>query len=157
MPYLKYALVDPDLISTEKELNDVISFVGVGECDIFTYEYFQPLGFNYINIERTKINDPVNALKRGVSSCSANHTLHKYYSSYSTTVSQLPLRNVSICDVGQNETDVCPSTVFLRYSTNMVTYRTSARGTTWKKIITDESSIAGGVLYFTWFLGLYII
>ena len=51
----------------------------------------------------------------------------------------------------------CIFNTVLYISSMLVTTQTSARGTSWIKMILDEGSIVGGITFVTWFLGIYII
>jgi hypothetical protein len=56
-----------------------------------------------------------------------------------------------------NFTGPCSFKIGLSMSTMLVTSLSSARGTTWQKIMFDEGSIVGGITFVTWFLSIFII
>lgn len=126
-------------------------------------QYVPVLGYNYIGVEQTEINDAVDALEKNTSACSVSNRPYSDYrrhASYRVTVNHLRLIDQKVCDVGSKgyeKASVCPSVNYIHFSTNMVTRQTSSHGTDWKKIIVDEGSIVGGVMFFTWFLGLYVL
>lgn len=159
MPYLYFTLVDPELLPY---LNDILPTIQVGGCNLFNAQYLPVLGTNYINVERSEIDDRRNALHWNSTKCSVNQKNYTRYASYRFTVNHLDDTNLSRCDVdskgysgGPDET--CMSSNHIGFSTNMVSQQTSKRKTNWKKILTDEGSIAGGIMFFTWFLGIFVL
>lgn len=133
--------------------------MGWSDCTLFNGQYVPALGTNYFGVEPSEIQDNVGALNQSTIRCSASNRTYSHYSTYRTTLDHINWLNTSSCDVADKEYYKGPCTAFhnIAFSTNMVTRQRSGHGTSFKQIVVDEGSIAGGVMFFTWFLGLYVL
>lgn len=157
-PYLYYALIDPTLTDN---LTDILHSVGSGDCSFLTGQYVPVLGTNYLWIERMDFDDKRGDLTNGrnASKCSLSARQFPSYSTYRSTITHFDLNDKSTCDYASSKyKDVaCESNNFIRFSSNMINMQTSGRGSSWLKMLTDEGAIVGGVMFFTYFIGVYVI
>ena len=159
-PWLYFVLIDPRLID---DLPDLLPTLWPSSCDFLTAQYLPTIGTNYIYVERFDIDDSRGALskKRSLATCNKQKKEYRNYSSYRWTATHIGLTDASSCNVSgkayKNNSSPCPSSTRIIIPNHMVTKRSSQRKTDKLKMITDEASIAGGVLFFTWFLGIYIV
>jgi len=65
--------------------------------------------------------------------------------------------NYSVCTPHGPDHQPCLFTVSLSMASSLVTKQRSSHGTDMGQIILDEGSILGGVLFFTWFFGIFVI
>ena len=126
-------------------------------CSAYTLKYLPSLGTNYITIDSHVVEDKMGTLKPSISTlCNITTDMDaNNYTTYSTTVVNLPLTNPSLCDVSATNFLPCWSSYRIMFGSNMVATQSSGRGTDWAKILTDEGGIAGGIAFFTWFLSIY--
>ncbi|KAI1764876.1 hypothetical protein GGR53DRAFT_465976 [Hypoxylon sp. FL1150] len=62
------------------------------------------------------------------------------------------------CDVGRNASATpCPLILSFQLSSPLVSVQTSRRGSHTLKILIDEGSILGAILFITWFFGIFVI
>lgn len=111
------------------------------------------------------IKDPVHALSRGNSSLTFGgcRQINAYF-----------YYDVSVADVGRSiqrpEIEPCPDSnntgtgainctflMQIKFASSLVTTQKSERATNTLRILTDEGSIVGGVLFLTWFLGIFVL
>lgn len=154
-PYLYYALIDGELL---QDLDSILPYIGgsPGGCSLFDAQYVPVMGTNYITVEPYKMDDAVGALQSPeIPAACAKHTNYTYYRS---SINHFAYTDRSTCDVGShNFTGPCMSATHISFATNMVTTQQSKHGTDWMQMLTDEGSIAGGIMFFTWFLGIYVL
>lgn len=114
---------------------------------------------NSLSLSPYAINDPLNHLQR---SKACNRFPFRQYAGYNLALSPLgnePIwnRHTETCDVASSSYDGTPcwSHISIVYSTLMNTTYTSTRGTTFRKILTEEGGIVGYVTFFTWFFDIF--
>lgn len=114
------------------------------------------------------IEDPVHALSRGnysgkSDSCSARPSERDAYFYYDVSVTDFAAVNgqPSVRCPESNHTGAgavnCTVTLWVNFASSLVTTQKSERATNTLRILTDEGSIAGGVLFLTWFLGIFVL
>lgn len=111
------------------------------------------------------IKDPVHALSRGDSSLTSEgcRKIDAYF-----------YYDLSVADIGRStfrsEIGPCPDSndtgagaircsfyMNFEFASSLVTAHNSQRATNTLRILTDEGSIIGGVLFLTWFLGIFVL
>jgi hypothetical protein len=107
------------------------------------------------------LNDNINSLASSRQGCDANTSKYMYYQL------QYDLNGLgdslagSTCDVGEagagDASTPCPFHMHLGLQTSAVTSQMSKHGTDFKTIFTDEGGILGGLLFMTWFLGIFVV
>lgn len=154
-PTFLYSFVDPEFVKNgsarEKALYDIHSF----PCTALDFQIVPALGSNIYTVSAANITDENEALNYA-DDCRSEYSKFRDYESSVTNIAPL---DSSICDVASPFWDGNTSCI----SNNLINMkslfsdRKSQRGTNAKTIILDESAIAGGVMFFTWFLGLYVL
>jgi hypothetical protein len=113
-----------------------------------------------LDLQQSTVEDKVGAIdlpKTPTSNCDAKS--FSEYNTYSFRMNTIgaPL-NISTCTKSSPDyKSPCYFTTRMTMSSMLVTSQTSTRGTNWQKILFDEGSIVGGIMFVTWFLGIYII
>jgi hypothetical protein len=128
----------------------------------------RPLGMISLQFSQQDIIDHESAVETIPEHCtfgdpkmsSVAATIASGYSTYDIIPNPYAVIGLGAClssSKDDNDTEDCGAHIDLRLKSNMVQRQTSRRGTDWVQILTDESAIAGGVVFFTWFLSIYII
>jgi hypothetical protein len=120
---------------------------------------------NILSVKQNVILDKVDAIDRSKSSTGkCNVKSFSEYSTYTVHVTAIgpPLNQTKdgTCERGSSKSKFdrpCEFMVSIMFSSMLVTTHTSARGTTWQKILSDEGSIFRGIMALTWFLDIFII
>lgn len=98
--------------------------------------------------------DPVGALSgMGSRYCSPEVRQRKAYTYYDSDVMSIGTESPEDC----SDPLVCGFALSLSFSSSLVTTQKSSRGTNALKILTDEGSLVGGILFLTWFLGIFVL
>jgi hypothetical protein len=129
----------------------------------YYYAYAVPLSTaSLLKIDSTASHLVDNARQfdaQSLATKSCPYTEDYMYYTASTSVGNigLPLPG-SDCDVGSEggKGSSC-SLVSLMYQSPVVTVQTSQHGTNATKILTDEGGLVGGILFATWFFGIFLV
>lgn len=159
-PSLLYAFIDPRLSENKSDLDTFLTSILAYSCIGYRYRFVPLFGTNFITASRTDIIDQADALET-VQGCNAPGMDSRNISSYDFVLTNIPYNNrqpTQLCDrsATNDTTGWCTSNNII-YIDSQVTKQISHRGTDVANIIVEESGIAGGVMFFTWFLGLYIL
>lgn len=121
---------------------------------------------NLLNFELkvyvSQMNDTVGGLDAGISNadsiCADAPSKYTYYTADVVTLEPgYPLVK-STCDQSlANYTSSCGAGMWIKPVSSLVTTQTSSPGTDIVEIFVDEGAIVGGVMFFTWFLGIFAI
>ncbi|KAK4547083.1 hypothetical protein LTR36_001304 [Oleoguttula mirabilis] len=112
------------------------------------------------------LSDPVGALARSqgplaTALCSQDVLRLTNYTYYSARVETDTVGDNlvnSSCDLSSAAyTRPCAFNPVFFLSSSLVTTQTSSRGTNTLKVLIEESGIVGGILFFTWFLGIFVV
>ncbi|KAK5126767.1 hypothetical protein LTR85_009701 [Meristemomyces frigidus] len=130
--------------------------------DKFTTYGAHSYGENHVYLRTQTVVDTFNALNNhsaaDTSTCS-NPGLKRYdhYSAQGFYAgSGTPAKCVLSSD-SLDQTADCQTHLSIYFDSFMVATETSARGTDWKRMLLDEGSIVGGVVFVMWFLTIYVI
>ncbi len=110
-----------------------------------------------IYLRQTTIADDVGAIIEVSGDCSAD--IYTHYNQYETSVQTLPMitGQDSQCDLGlPNYAGPCPAVLTMSYSSLLVTTLRSSHGTDWLKMLLEEGSIVGGIMFVTWFFNIFV-
>ncbi|KAK0275426.1 hypothetical protein LTR35_011128 [Friedmanniomyces endolithicus] len=110
-----------------------------------------------IFLRQTTIADDVGAIIEVSRDCSAD--IYTHYNQYETSVQTLPMitGQEDQCDLGlPNYTGPCPAVLTMSYSSLLVTTLRSSHGTDWLKMLLEEGSIVGGIMFVTWFFNIFV-
>lgn len=126
---------------------------------------FNEMSSTYVIIASYYIDDPVRALGERESRdsdgiCSFEAQRRTKYAYYEARVVSEPGIDHTPCPVSDHA-DIgavkCRFSMTLYLASSLVTTQKSARGIDTLRILTDEGSIIGGVLFLTWFLGIFVL
>ncbi|KAK1810277.1 hypothetical protein LTR12_015341 [Friedmanniomyces endolithicus] len=110
-----------------------------------------------IYLRQTTIADDVGAIVQTNGNCSAD--IYTHYNQYDVSVQTLPMVTGGgpQCDLGlPNYTGPCPAMLMMSYSSLLVTTLRSSHGTDWLKMLLEEGSIVGGIMFVTWFFNIFV-
>jgi hypothetical protein len=132
-------------------------------CPVFRSTLLPANGLNQITFSQEDIVDPEQAIKMNQDSCglsAAAKDMTSSYRLYDLSANHYgrgsPSSGGCYTPMGDHvQSPSCGSRNRLQLKSNMVSQQRSRRGTDWVQILTDESAIAGGIVFFTWFLGIY--
>lgn len=134
------------------------AIVLAGNCTTFNPIFLSAVvSANDISIQQTTISDGVEAFVPAevVAECQFDSNL--VYNQYSLSVSTLPSYGPALCDLGNRDyTGPCKGTLTMSFSSWMITTQRSMRASDWKQMLLDEGAIVGGVMFVTWFLGIFV-
>lgn len=115
-------------------------------------------------VQRTAIDDSAGVLSDQRSApddlglCSAKRDHYTYYSAQ-PNIRVLGNSSPANCDIYsvnyKNET--CGFQLYVQVRSELLTTQKSSHGTTNLKILIDEGGILGGILFFTWFFGIFVV
>ena len=89
--------------------------------------------------------------------CAGKRSYYKFYTTRATNMAPGSFSIDNTTCTGSNPQDVCAASVTVKFDSSLVTKQTSSRGMDTLQIFIDEGSIVGGILFFTWFLGIFVI
>lgn len=162
-PYLVYVFLDPHLVESGAISADLLRSILNFKCQYaYTFHYIPIVGSKVFKVSRTDVHDEASVLN-DFEDCHDHGLPSERFSVYdSASIANLAFNeeaNSAGCDrASSNGSGVYPcisNNIIILDS--QVRKLTSHRGTSVAKIIVDESGIAGGVMFFTWFLGLYVL
>ncbi|KAK0321871.1 hypothetical protein LTR57_019171 [Friedmanniomyces endolithicus] len=110
-----------------------------------------------IYLRQTTIADDVRAIVQTNGNCSAD--IYTHYNQYDVSVETLPMVTGGgpQCDLGlPGYTGPCPASLMVSYSSLLVTTLRSNHGTDWLKMLLEEGSIVGGIMFVTWFFNIFV-
>lgn len=155
-PTMSYAVIDPRLVEFHGRYLNFTS-----TCELVTWVVVPALALNSINVEQINIQDNEHALlSNNIKTCGLFKNV-AYYRVSVTSVA-LPEWVMATCDVSNRtgtyvNNSSCELTTNIWYSSYMTTTFTSERKKARKDVLLDESSIAGGITFFTYFLSVFVL
>lgn len=120
-----------------------------------TWVVVPALGHNLINIEQINVMDRRHALANETHCGDVSTSIF-----YRVSVTSIALRDSNVCDVAKHpgaDRGNCTTTTDILYTTYLTTSYSSTRQKRRKDIVLDESAIAGGVTFFTYFLSVFVL
>lgn len=159
-PYLSFTFIDPQLTKDGYIPEKILGTMMDSNCSAWKSQIIPVTGANFFSVSRTDIHDEIRVWN-DPQGCDIGNLRSESFSLYdvsNTRISYNNQINLTWCDESWESYDnvVCGCEARI-YLDSQVTKRTSHRGTDAITILVEESGIAGGVMFFTWFLGLYVL
>lgn len=153
---MSYAIFDPRLLPLSGNTPDGIVDTDIlNDCELVNWIVAPALANNYISVERVVIQDDERGLQElNFTKCGDFRNI----AWYRATITSVPFRNPDYCDIGNNSNAPnCTMYTDMSYTSYLTTTFQSVKKKGKKEIILDESAIAGGVTFFTYFFSLFVL